>query len=298
MALFTGAVCHVRLKGERYVSYNTILYEKVEDGIVQITLNRPEKLNAMNLQLLHEIIDAITRAEQDDEVVVMVIRGAGTSFSAGRDFKFSGQMAQEDDRGWDAWRQEFPAPHNRLWRSHKISIAAVQGYALGGGHTLALGCDLVVCAEGAKFGYTDTRFGMILLTFPDFWVEWLGQRKAKEILLTGYFLDADDAYHHNLVNKVVPPEELDGVVLSLARDVVLQERRHPGQAAAIKFQINRQNLVSLAGLDRYMYEGCQKLREYERQMPDIQAQYFDRAARDGAPAMIKAMRSGYQRDEL
>lgn len=276
-------------------TFETIIYENVEDGIVRVTMNRPEKLNAINMPMLHEIHEALDAAEADKDCVVIIFRGAGDNFTAGRDFKYSGDMAKSDPRGWDAWRQEWHGPHNRLWRSNLISIAEIRGYALGGGHTLGLGSDMTICAEDAKFGYNDTRFGMAVLVNPDFWIEWLGHKKAKEIMLTGYMLDAEDAYYHNLVNRVVPSDILEEEVLILAQDVVTQERHHPGQAATIKFQINRQSMQTLMALDEYVYQGCQTEREFIRKMPDVQQQYFDLAAEKGAKAMITKMREGFHR---
>lgn len=276
--------------------YQFIKYEeRVEDGIGRITLNRPEVLNAFHLPMVKELRDAITRAGEDDNMIVLILRGAGRSFCVGRDFKFSGDLARDDPRGWNAWRRDFISAHYQLWRTNKITIAQAHGHAFGGGFVLAVGCDITIVAEGTKMGYPDTRFGTFLNHTPNFWVEMMGPKKAKEHMLTGHFLDAKEAYDTHLVNRVVPLNRLEEEVMVIARDVAVQGKKNPGQAETIKFQINRQFLSILTSMDPYTSAGYQIEREYVMKQPEIQGRYFGLAAEGGAKAMIAEMKRGMSR---
>ena len=183
------------------MSYETILYER-RGAVASITLNRPERLNAMNATMLHELPLALDAAEADEAVRAVVLSGAGSAFSSGFDLK---EQAEARPSGVAQWRpllrRDFDAVM-RFWHSPKPTIAAVRGAALAGGCELAVACDITVAAEDAMFGEPELRFGagIVVLLLP-----WLGPKRAKQLLLTGEDrLDARRAEAMGLVNEVVP----------------------------------------------------------------------------------------------
>ena len=179
-----------------------------------ITLDRPEKLNALTKEMVAEFVGALERADADDEVKVVVLTGAGRAFSAGYD------LAEVVDGGAYAWRQVLGRDVDlamRLWSLPKPTIAAVRGWCLGGACELAMACDLVVAAEDARFGEPEIRLGSgpVALLMPFV----LGQKKTAELLFTGDAIDAAEAYRVGLVNTVVPGEGLEAAVGELVRKI-------------------------------------------------------------------------------
>src|SRR3954468_16243946 len=218
--------------------YRWLLYETVDDGtIAVITLNRPEHRNPQNRGLLVELGDAFLRAEADDTVRVVVLRGAGTSFSAGHDMGrvHAGEAAPGPDQhpsfrensatkggieGW--WRQEWHYffSNTRRWRDlRKITVASVQGPVYSAGLMLMWACDLIVADETAVFAdVVGARLGMCGVEY--FAHPWeLGPRKAKELLLTGDALDAEEAQRLGMITKIFPPDELQDRTLDFARRI-------------------------------------------------------------------------------
>src|ERR1700694_1354987 len=220
-----------------------VLYDK--DGPVAIlTMNRPEVANAMDSQLIDELDAAFDRADADDEVRVVVLAGAGNHFSSGHDLKaLVGAEGANDP--WIAMREtpegklthEKVMYYDRCRRIHdfrKPTIAAVQGSCVAAGLMLACMCDLIVASEDAVFQNPVLRMtgaGVELLVEP--WE--LGVRKAKEFLLTGNQIDANEAWRRGLVNRVVPKESFMDKVLELAQTVALVP---PITAQVVKESIN------------------------------------------------------------
>ena len=220
-----------------------VLYDK--DGPVAIlTMNRPEVANAMDSQLIDELDAAFDRADADDEVRVVVLAGAGNHFSSGHDLKaLVGAEGANDP--WIAMREtpegklthEKVMYYDRCRRIHdfrKPTIAAVQGSCVAAGLMLACMCDLIVASEDAVFQNPVLRMtgaGVELLVEP--WE--LGVRKAKEFLLTGNQIDANEAWRLGLVNRVVPKESFMDKVLELAQTVALVP---PITAQVVKESIN------------------------------------------------------------
>jgi enoyl-CoA hydratase len=219
--------------------YRFIDYESLDEGrIVRIALNRPHARNAQNRGLLVELDDAFGRAEQDDAVRVVILKGNGPAFSAGHDLG-SKEMLAERVPGPDQHpsftshggtrgpvesrhRQEYHYyfDNTRRWRNlRKITIAQVHGNVLSAALMLAWCCDLIVAAEDTTFAdVVGTRLGMCGVEY--FGHPWeFGPRKAKELLLTGDSLDADEAHRLGMVSKVFPVDELDGKTLDFARRI-------------------------------------------------------------------------------
>ncbi len=177
-------------------------------GVARITLNRPIVLNAINKNVTRLLDQALDRAESDDDVRAVILTGAGRAFSAGGDLWSS--LYPDDD----------PAPSSidvmmRIWSFAKPVIAAVRGHAVGQGCELAGVCDLTVASDNAKLGEIQIRhgFGVPVLITPFL----VGQKQAKEVLLLGEVVGAQDALRMGLVNRVVPDDQLDQAADEMAR---------------------------------------------------------------------------------
>ena len=189
------------------MDYQAILFEK-KNGIAYVTLNRPEVLNARNRRMREELIDAVTAIRADPEVRVVILTGAGErSFSAGRDLK----EAAQEKVGVVAARQAKMeiSDTEMIARLNKPVIAAINGFALGGGCEMALACDIRVAVEGAKVGLPEVSRGMIPGSGGTQRLSRVvGLGKALELILTGSVIDAEEACRIGLVNKVVPRDGL------------------------------------------------------------------------------------------
>ncbi|MEX1195425.1 MAG: crotonase/enoyl-CoA hydratase family protein [Dehalococcoidia bacterium] len=206
------------------MSYETILYEPSE-RIARITLNRPEKLNAISWQMQEELRDALTAADRDPAVHVVTIQGAGRAFSAGYDIeppKGDGQThaAGSHTMERDIWGlEQATAMRMTIFDMHKPVIAGIHGYCLAGGSDLALLCDVVIAAEDARIGYPPVR----ALGSPvnHMWTYLVGPQWAKRMLLTGDTISGAEAERIGLVMKSVPAHALDGEVRVLAERMAL-----------------------------------------------------------------------------
>ena len=200
------------------MAYQTIIYEQVEERIARITLNRPEKLNAMSPKLLAELDGALDDFEQDPQASVLIIRGAGRSFCAGYDLTAGGEGGRytiTEDR-WAMRR--LVERWQRLWNLPKPTIAQVHGHCLAGATELAGHCDLVFAAEDAQFGHPAGRTLGVIPTLS-MWPYLIGMRRTKEFLFTGDSMTAAQALGYGLVNRVYPRDRLEDEVLAYARRV-------------------------------------------------------------------------------
>jgi enoyl-CoA hydratase len=215
------------------MDYQTILYEKGE-GIAVITLNRPKSMNALNSQLFRELDHVLAEIDGDEEVKVVILAGAEKFFAAGADITEIGQIATPVDA--HRFLKDVQAVFNRIEDLEKPVIAAVSGLALGGGCELTLACDLRIAADNATFGQPEIKIGVIpgaggTQRLPRI----IGITKAKELLYTGDFIDAQEAYRIGLVNKVVPAASL----MEEARKMAGKIARQPGFALKItKIAVN------------------------------------------------------------
>ena len=203
--------------------FSTLRYA-IDGRIARITLNRPERLNAINEKMPREIRRAIEAANADDRVHVIVLAGAGRAFCAGYDLK---KFAEGDPENrwtqpmpWDPMRDYRAMKANTedffsIWRSYKPVICKVHGYAVAGGSDIALCADLVVMADDARIGYMPARVWGCPTTAM--WVYRLGAEKAKRMLLTGDTIDGKTAKAWGLVYDSVPAKKLDAAVSALAK---------------------------------------------------------------------------------
>jgi len=189
--------------------------EQKEPFIALIELNRPKELNALNKQLMEEVRDALLALDKNDQVRVIIITGNEQAFAAGADIK---QMA--DKSAIDMLLVDQFSTWDQIRRTKKPIIAAVSGFALGGGCEFAMTCDMIIASETAKFGQPEIKIGTIpgaggtqRLTRA------IGKAKSMELILTGRFLSAEEAHFYGLVNKVVPKEMYMHEALQLAKEI-------------------------------------------------------------------------------
>jgi len=197
------------------MSYKTLLLDK--KGLVSIiTLNRPEALNAFNNQLMDELTTVLKSLEKDDGTHVIVLTGSNKAFAAGADINEMAPLSH-----MDAYLQELiTANWEEVTRCKKPVIAAVAGYALGGGCELAMMCDFIICADNAKFGQPEIKLGVIpgaggsqRLT------RFIGKSKAMDMILTGRMMKAEEAERSGLVSRVFPVDDLMDEVLKIANTI-------------------------------------------------------------------------------
>ena len=205
-----------------------VLYEE-RDGVAWITLNRPDKLNALNANVFRLVLAALERLEASPTASVGVLTGAGRAFAAGADIDDYVDISVHDYRGFmDVGR----ATADRIQSLRKPVIAAVRGFALGGGFELVLACDLVVVADNARLGLPETKLGLSpggggTQRLPRL----VGRQRAMELLITGRFLTGEEAFAWGLANRVVPKDELPAAAAELAASIV---KMAPGAVAVIK----------------------------------------------------------------
>ena len=197
------------------MSYECILTE-TEAGVGVITLNRPDALNAFNAKLMDELTDAVRKFEADDSVGCMVITGSEKAFAAGADIK---EMASKDYI--DVFKEDFiTANWEETSRARKPIIAAVAGYALGGGCELALMCDFIIAGDNAKFGQPEISIGaMPGAGGTQRLARFIGKSKAMEMCLTGRMMDAEEAERCGLVSRIVPKGELREEAIRVAKQI-------------------------------------------------------------------------------
>lgn len=198
------------------MTYETILYD-VQDGVLHITLNRPERLNAMTEAMRYELIDAFTRAGDDASVRVVVLTGAGRGFCSGADLAAAMESGQPVDFG-SVLRNTYNPLILRMRCLPKPIIAAVNGVAAGAGMSLALACDLRIAAESASFLQAFVKIGLV----PDSGSTWLlprlvGLTHALDLMLTGRKVTAPEALAMGLVNQVAADEQFVEAVAAVAQ---------------------------------------------------------------------------------
>ena len=269
------------------MSDELVLYQ-TDDKVGLVTLNRPEKLNALNSALREALSATLRRADEDGATSVVVLRGAGRSFCVGYDLGGSGN---------EAWRNDALKYHERLnvslgielqpWYMKKPVIAAVQGHALGAGCELAMFCDLTIAAEDAKFGEPETRHSQ---AGPGFVMPWLiGYKKARELLYFGDMIDAKAALDLGMINRMVPAAELPDATIKYARRLALIA---PEALFATKLAINRG--ADAAGFRNAMQAGIDVVAPLYAAKTEVGAQFRDRAQREGLAAALKWRRAQFE----
>ncbi len=214
------------------MAYETIIVD-VQDHISVITLNRPDALNALNDQLLAELGDALLDAQRNDKVRCIVLTGSEKAFAAGADIKMMSSKSFVDAFGEDL----FTEATDKITSIRKPIIAAVSGYALGGGCELAMMCDFIICSDTAKFGQPEINLGVSPgLGGTQRLTRFIGKSKAMDMNLTGRFMEAEEAERCGLVGRVVPAKNLMNEALGAATKIA---EKSMITVMAVKEMVNR-----------------------------------------------------------
>jgi enoyl-CoA hydratase len=186
------------------MAYKTLIVE-LEDHVTVIRLNRPDALNALNTQLLRELGEALAEAEANERVRCIILTGSEKAFAAGADIKEMSSKTFVEVFGNDLFGPESEA----ILKIRKPIIAAVSGYALGGGCELAMMCDFIIASDTAKFGQPEINLGVVAgMGGTQRLTRFIGKSKAMDMHLTGRFMDAQEAERSGLVSRVVPAKKL------------------------------------------------------------------------------------------
>ncbi|MCI5038652.1 MAG: enoyl-CoA hydratase [Donghicola eburneus] len=197
------------------MAFETIIVD-IDDHVALITLNRPEALNALNSQLLGELATALAEADQNDKVRCIVITGSEKAFAAGADIKEMSEMSFVDMYMSDFFGTE----GDKITKTRKPVIAAVSGYALGGGCELAMMCDFIIAGDNAKFGQPEINLGVIAgIGGTQRLTRAVGKAKSMDMHMTGRFMDAEEAERSGLVSRVVPAKKLKEEAMSAANKI-------------------------------------------------------------------------------
>jgi enoyl-CoA hydratase/carnithine racemase len=233
------------------MDYEQILYD-LDDGVVTLTLNRPDKLNAYTRVMMNEMLDALDRADADDDVRAVIVTGAGRGFCAGADLSgehgrpFGGQLDDDVERGDERMRDSGGRLSLRIHQSLKPLIAAVNGPAVGIGATMTLPMDIRLIADGARMGFVFARRGIV----PEAASTWflprlVGPGKALEWMLSGRLIAADEALAGGLVHAVHTADDLLPAARAIAREIA-------DNTSAVSVALIRQMIWSLLGADHPM----------------------------------------------
>ena len=200
------------------MAYETLLIES-RDQVSTITLNRPDKRNAINTQMIAELQSALDSVEKTHDRVV-VLTGAGTSFCAGMDLSLLQAIATQSPSENQEDSRRMAKMFRRIWSYTKPMIAAVNGHALAGGCGIATLCDFTVAVPEAKFGYTEVKIGFLPAIVSVFLTRQIGDKRARDLLLTGRLIEAAEARELGMINEIVPHDQLTGRAKELA-DVLI-----------------------------------------------------------------------------
>ena len=215
------------------MTFENLIYE-VDEPVATITLNRPKSLNALTQPLWGELKEALQKAEEDNDVRVVVLTGAGRSFCAGYDLTEVYDPPLKTAADWHRSLSKDMTVTMAIWNLEKPVIASVRGHCLAAGFEVALACDLTIAAEGASFGEPEVRFGSGPVTLLMPWI--IGMKKTRELLYTGDSISAEEAERLGIVNRVVPEDKLEEETRSLAVKVALVP---PDVMRLTKLPINR-----------------------------------------------------------
>lgn len=230
-------------------TFNRIIYEK-KDGVAWITLNNPERYNALDIEMRREIKQALEDASKDNSILAIVIKGSGKAFSAGGDIRAMAEMKPLDILNMAKEVGTALVLSEIIRSAPKPVIAAVHGYCLGAGFELAQACDIIIASEDAVFGQPEINIGLIpggggTQRLPRL----IGEKKAKELIFTGERVPAKEMEQMGLINKVVPADKLIDAVNEFIAKI---KEKSPVALAAAKEAINAALEVGLT--DGFKYE--------------------------------------------
>lgn len=261
------------------MSYQTI--ELLQQGPVAVlSLNRPDKLNAINKTMLEEIMAALDEVEQNDDVYTLVLHGNGRAFCAGFDLQAGVEANRKGEKEWRDAIQYDVDVIMRFWHFAKPTIAVVQGYALAGGFELALACDMTICEDNAKFGEPEVRFGSSIAALLLPW--YTNPKRAKKMLLSGQDrMPAKEALDIGIVNEVVDEGEGLKRGLALAEEVALMD---PDSVRMTKQAINQ--TYEIMGLSRALAMGIDTSVQIETTETPLRKQFNEILREQGMKAAL------------
>ncbi len=261
------------------MTFSTIKYEK-SGAVALLTLNRPERVNAINRTMLGEIVQALDAVEADTEVRALVVTGAGNAFSSGFDLKEQMAARPEGVAVWNKILRDDFDPVVRFWSLSKPTIAAVRGACLASGCELALCCDITIAAADAVFGEPELKFGagIVVMMLP--WIT--GPKQAKEIIFNGLDnVSAAEALRLGIVNRVVPNGTDLAAAMAMARHIAVID---PDLVRQTKQAINR--AYRIMGMDEALQVALDIDLAIEGQGSPDKREFMDLARRDGLRAAL------------
>ena len=217
-----------------------LVFSQLEPPVQTILLNDPDRRNPLSPSLIADLQAALEEAAQNPQVRAVILTGAGTAFSAGVDLEFLSTVSQMTAQQNLEHSRALQKLFYQVYTFPKPIVAAVQGHAIAGGAGLASACDLVVMAESARLGYTEVRIGFVAALVGVILVRSVGEKHARELLLTGQQISAHEAYRMGLANRVVPAEQVADTALELAREIAANA---PSSVA-----LTRELLLALPGM--------------------------------------------------
>ncbi len=236
---------------------NLVLYE-VKERIGYITINRPEKRNALSHELVTGLKDALDSAENDPTAKVIVLRANGEAFCAGADLAYLQQLQNFSYEENLADSNHLKELLLKIYQLQKVVIAQVQGHALAGGCGLATVCDFVFAVPEAKFGYTEVKIGFVPALVLVFLIRKIGEMKAKLLLLSGELVQGQEAINLGLVNFLVSKDQLENEVFEFALNLIRNNSAH--SMALTKRMIDQVQSMSMADALKYAAEMNAKAR--------------------------------------
>jgi len=207
------------------MEFSLLIYE-VANRVATITLNRPEKRNALNGALVAELQQAFTLAGEDEAVKVIVLKGNGEAFCAGADLEYLQQLQKNTYEDNLADSQALLSLMQQIYQHDKVVIAQVEGHAIAGGCGLVTICDLSFAVPEALMGYTEVKIGFIPALVSVFLVRKIGEGRARELLLTGKLVNAEKAAQYGLITGVIPPESIAAHVTKVAEGLCTEASAH------------------------------------------------------------------------
>ncbi len=207
---------------------------RANDRIGYVTLNRPEKRNALNFEVVEELKLAFQQASEDSKAKVIVLKANGDAFCAGADLAYLQQLQENTFEENLADSSHLKELFYQIYTLDKIVIAQIEGHAIAGGCGLATVCDFSFTVPSAKFGYTEVRIGFIPAIVKVFLLRKIGEQKAKQLLLTGELVDANQAVSLGLINEVVAKEQIHDKVTTFAQMLI---EKNSGQSMAFTKQM-------------------------------------------------------------
>lgn len=269
----------MKTKREEWISiqeFKDIRFERTKDGVAKITINRPEVRNAFRPQTVHEMKKAFEISRENPEIGVVILTGEGEeAFCSGGDQSVRGEGGYVDAKGVP--RLNILDVHKQIRSLPKVVVAMVSGYAVGGGHVLHVVCDLTIASDKARFGQTGPKVGSFDGGLgSSYLARVVGQKKAREIWFLCRFYSAEEALKMNLVNKVVPYEELEQETLRWCREIL---QKSPLAIRCLKTALNADcdgqiGLLDLAGNATLLYYLSEEAQEgkkafQEKRPPDF-----------------------------